>query len=128
MIRGAAAMQEVADWLEKLGLGQYAQRFAENDISFSVLPDLNQDLNDIGVSLGNRRQLLREIADLDNTAAAPQPTNSNPTATTVDCRQIKSPTEPTTGVKRPAKLISRFPGCYMPSLTSRAAGFGLGSA
>jgi SAM domain (Sterile alpha motif) len=29
-------MQQVADWLEKLGLGQYAQRFAQNDISFSV--------------------------------------------------------------------------------------------
>jgi SAM domain (Sterile alpha motif) len=25
-------MQQVADWLEKLGLGQYAQRFAENGI------------------------------------------------------------------------------------------------
>src|SRR6202030_2915575 len=32
---GAASMQQVADWLEKLGLGQYVQRFAENDISFS---------------------------------------------------------------------------------------------
>jgi hypothetical protein len=64
-------MQQVADWLEKLGLGQYAQRFAENDISFSVLPDLtDQDLKDIGVSLGHRRQLLREIANLDKTAAA----------------------------------------------------------
>jgi hypothetical protein len=30
-------MQLVADWLEKLGLVQYAQRFAENDISFVVL-------------------------------------------------------------------------------------------
>jgi hypothetical protein len=29
-------MQQVTDWLEKLGLGQYAQRFAENDIGFSV--------------------------------------------------------------------------------------------
>jgi hypothetical protein len=28
-------MQQIADWLEKLGLGQYAQRFAENDISFN---------------------------------------------------------------------------------------------
>ena len=38
-------MQQVADWLEKLGLGQYAQRFAENDIRFLVLPDLtDQDL------------------------------------------------------------------------------------
>jgi hypothetical protein len=49
-------MQQVADWLEKLGLGQYAQRFAENDISFAVLPDLtDQDLKEIGVSLGHRR-------------------------------------------------------------------------
>jgi hypothetical protein len=64
---GAAAMQQVADWLAKLGLGQYAQRFAEND--FSVLPDLtDQDLKDIGVSLGHRRQLPREIANLDKTA------------------------------------------------------------
>ena len=59
-------MQQIADWLEKLGLGQYAQRFAENDISFSVLPDLtDQDLKEIGVSLGHRRQLLRAIAELD---------------------------------------------------------------
>jgi uncharacterized protein YjiS (DUF1127 family) len=73
IIRGAAAMQQVADWLEKLGLGQYAQRFVENDISFSVLPDLtDQDLKDIGVSLGHRRQLLREIAKLGQTAAAPE--------------------------------------------------------
>jgi uncharacterized protein YjiS (DUF1127 family) len=65
-------MQQVADWLEKLGLGQYAKRFAENDISVSVLADLtDQDLKDIGVSLGHRRELLREIAKLDRTAAAP---------------------------------------------------------
>ena len=38
-------MQQIADWLEKLGLGQYAQRFAENDITFVILPDLtDQDL------------------------------------------------------------------------------------
>jgi class 3 adenylate cyclase/predicted ATPase len=58
-------MQQIADWLERLGLGQYAQRFAENDISFSVLSDLtDQDLKEIGVSLGHRRQLLRAIAEL----------------------------------------------------------------
>jgi class 3 adenylate cyclase len=58
-------MQQVADWLEKLGLGQYAQRFAENDISFAVLSDLtDQDLKEIGVSLGHRRQLLRAITEL----------------------------------------------------------------
>ena len=52
-------MQQIADWLQRLGLGQYAQRFAENDISFSILPDLtDQDLKELGVaSLGHRRQL-----------------------------------------------------------------------
>jgi hypothetical protein len=50
-------MQQIADWLQKLGLGQYAQRFAENDITFVILPDLtDQDLEKIGVaSLGHRR-------------------------------------------------------------------------
>ena len=33
-------MQQIADWLQKLGLGQYAQRFAENDITFLILSDL----------------------------------------------------------------------------------------
>jgi SAM (Sterile alpha motif) domain-containing protein len=57
-------MQQIADWLEKLGLGQYAQRFAENDVSFAVLPDLtDQDLKELGVSLGQRRQILRAIAE-----------------------------------------------------------------
>jgi class 3 adenylate cyclase/predicted ATPase len=59
-------MQQIADWLENLGLGQYAQRFAENDIDFDILSDLtDQDLEKIGVtSLGHRRKLLRTIANL----------------------------------------------------------------
>src|SRR6266699_3161647 len=62
----AVSMQQVADWLGKLGLGQYAQRFAENDISFVILPDLtDQDLEKIGVaSLGHRRLLLRALTEL----------------------------------------------------------------
>ena len=44
-------MEKIADWLQKLGLGQYAQRFAENDISFVILSDLtDQDLEKIGVA------------------------------------------------------------------------------
>ncbi len=72
-------MQQVADWLQKLGLGQYAQPFAENDISFSVLPDLtDQDLKEIGVSLGHRRQLLRAIAEMTGVEiVAPKLTNEN---------------------------------------------------
>jgi len=59
-------MQQIVDWLERLGLGQYGQRFAENDIDFEVLSDLtDQDLEKIGVaSVGHRRKLLRAIANL----------------------------------------------------------------
>jgi class 3 adenylate cyclase len=61
-----AAMQQLADWLEKLGLGQYAQCFVENGIDLGVLPDLtDQDLEKLGVLLGHRRKLLRAIAELD---------------------------------------------------------------
>src|SRR6202162_46338 len=61
-------MQQIAGWLEKLGLGQYAPRFAENDINFAILSDLtDQDLKELGVSsLGHRRQLLRAIAELNS--------------------------------------------------------------
>jgi hypothetical protein len=60
-------MQQIADWLEKLGLSEYVQRFNENHIDFTILPDLtDQDLEKIGVaSLGHRRKLLRAIANLE---------------------------------------------------------------
>ena len=69
--RGGAVMQQIADWLEKLGLGQYAQRFAENEIDISVLRHLtDQDLKDIGVPLGHRRKMLAAIGELVGTAPA----------------------------------------------------------
>jgi class 3 adenylate cyclase len=67
-------MQQIADWLGKLGLGQYAQGFAENDINFTILSDLSdQDLKELGVSsLGHRRQLLRAIAELNIQTSPPK--------------------------------------------------------
>ena len=62
-------MQQIAEWLEKLGLEQYAQRFAENDIDVSVLRHLTDaDLEKIGVSLGHRRKMLAAIAELHGAA------------------------------------------------------------
>jgi class 3 adenylate cyclase len=64
-------MQPIADWLEKLGMSEYAQRFAENRIDFSVLPDLtDQDLKDLGIILGDRRKMLRAIAEMTSTGPA----------------------------------------------------------
>ncbi len=44
---------EIAQWLEGLGLGQYAQGFAENDIGFDILPRLSDDNEPLARS--NRR-------------------------------------------------------------------------
>src|SRR3984893_17909404 len=59
------AMQQIADWLKNLGMAEYAERFAENRIDFSVLPDLtDHDLEKLGVLLGDRRKMLRAIREL----------------------------------------------------------------
>src|SRR4249919_2420281 len=57
-------MQQVADWLKKLGMSEYAQRFAESDIDIDVLSELtDQDFDRLGVSLGHRRRMLRAIRE-----------------------------------------------------------------
>src|SRR5499433_3030988 len=57
---------DVADWLRRLGLEQYAPAFAANDIDGEVLPELTaDDLIGLGVSsIGHRRKLLAAIAAL----------------------------------------------------------------
>jgi class 3 adenylate cyclase len=57
-------LPQIAKWLEKLGMSEYAQRFAENGISVAALRHLtDQDLTDIGVLLGHRRIMLAAIAE-----------------------------------------------------------------
>jgi class 3 adenylate cyclase/predicted ATPase len=61
-------MREIEDWLEKLGLSEYAHCFAENRIDFSILPELtDQHLKDLGIALGDRLKLLRAIRDAGGT-------------------------------------------------------------
>ncbi len=55
-------MERIADWLAKLDLGQYAQRFTENAIDVSVLHYLtDEDLKELGLPLGHRRKILAAI-------------------------------------------------------------------
>jgi class 3 adenylate cyclase len=64
-------MQQIADWLHELGMSEYAQRFVENRIDLSVLPDLtDQDLEKLGVLLGDRRKMLRAISNLGGASLA----------------------------------------------------------
>jgi class 3 adenylate cyclase len=64
---------DIAAWLRRLGLEQYAPAFRDNDVDGQVLPELTaEDLISIGVtSVGHRRKLLSAIAALG--AAAPAP-------------------------------------------------------
>jgi hypothetical protein len=91
-------MQQIADWLKKLGLPEYGERFAENGVDVSVLPHLtDQDLKDMGVLLGHRRKMLAAIGDLSSRpAAAPAPATGTlkgsaaiPTAVAVAPRMVK---------------------------------------
>lgn len=62
---------DVAEWLENHGLGQYAQLFDENDVDLEILPDLTEDdFENLGISLGHRKKLLRAI---DALSAGPEP-------------------------------------------------------
>jgi class 3 adenylate cyclase/predicted ATPase len=63
---------DLAEWLARHGLDQYAQTFAENNIEYSVLPDLTEDdLEKLGVSLGHRKKLLRAIDAVRREAVSP---------------------------------------------------------
>jgi class 3 adenylate cyclase len=56
-------MQDLAHWLEQLGISEYAQRFAEQDIDIEVLRELTEaDFDRLGVSIGHRRKLLKALA------------------------------------------------------------------
>ncbi len=55
----------IGDWLETIGLGQYAEAFAANDVDLEVAPELNDDdLRELGLSLGHRKKFLKAVAAL----------------------------------------------------------------
>jgi class 3 adenylate cyclase/predicted ATPase len=58
--------RDIGEWLEDLGLGKYAEVFAENEIDLAALPLVTEeDLKEIGVTLGARRKLLAAVAQLE---------------------------------------------------------------
>jgi class 3 adenylate cyclase/tetratricopeptide (TPR) repeat protein len=55
-------MSDLRDWLRENNLEQYADAFDANDIDLDILSELDdRDLEQLGVSLGNRRRLLKAI-------------------------------------------------------------------
>jgi class 3 adenylate cyclase/predicted ATPase len=61
---------EAKNWLEGIGLGQYAEIFARNRVDLDVLHDLTEaDLAELGLPLGDRKRLLRARASLIDPAS-----------------------------------------------------------
>jgi predicted ATPase/class 3 adenylate cyclase len=57
-------MSELRHWLRRNRLEQLADAFEANDIDLDVLPELTEeDLDKLGVSLGNRRRFLKAMAE-----------------------------------------------------------------
>ncbi len=74
-------MEQITDWLEKIGMSEYVQRFAENDIDVEILSELtDSDFDRLGVSIGHRRKIMRAIREL---ASSPVSSGPEPPASVV---------------------------------------------
>jgi SAM domain (Sterile alpha motif)/Adenylate and Guanylate cyclase catalytic domain len=70
-------MPDIERWLKSIGLEKYAEVFLRHDIDLDVAPSLSeQDLEQLGLSLGHRRKFLVAAAKLQ---AGSTPTTDHPT-------------------------------------------------
>ena len=108
---------------EVLGLERYEAAFRENAIDADVLRDLtDQDLEKLGVLLGDRRRLLRAIAALDGvsaaaSSAAPVP---SPVTSALISAAAASPTPSTVEVSGERRHVTAM-FCDLVDLTGIAA-------
>ena len=60
-------------WLTAIGLGGLADTFEENDVDLDLVPDLNEeDLRQLGLTLGQRKRLLRAAEALSGAEHDPE--------------------------------------------------------
>src|SRR5579864_1919958 len=90
-------MSDLRAWLRANGCEQYADAFEANDIGLDIVGELTeQDLAELGVSLGNRRRLMKAIAALGTapaSAAAPAlPAAAQPDAATASAAERRQVT------------------------------------
>ena len=82
-------MSELREWLRRHNLEQYADAFEANDIGIDILPELSErDLEQLGLSLGNRRRLLKAVAGRAAEAASPQQESPAQAAAEAERRQV----------------------------------------
>jgi class 3 adenylate cyclase len=67
-------MTALRDWLKATKLEPLAETLEAHDIDLDILPDLSEaDLEQLGLSLGNRRRLLKALAETGPAAQVPTP-------------------------------------------------------
>jgi class 3 adenylate cyclase len=83
-------VRDVAEWLASISLEEYVELFADNDIDLLVVRDLTeQDLKELGVSLGHRRKILRSASELGAAGAErPRTTHQPSLPESVERRQL----------------------------------------
>jgi class 3 adenylate cyclase len=69
--------QTIEDWLNQIGLDQYCETFVKNDVDLRALPYITEnDLQQMGVSLGHRRILLAAIKETAPSQSPDPPVSS----------------------------------------------------
>ena len=112
-------MVAVGQWLESNDLGQYRALFEENRIEFDILPDLTeQDLEKLGIPLGDRKRLLKAIATVSASARGAARGGDTPqAAAVVERREVTilfvdlsdyTRLTSTLGAEATHKLVQRF--------------------
>ena len=77
-------MNDLEKFLRKLGLEQYAEVLAENDVDLEVLPHVSDDdLKELGFSIGHRRKLLAALREMAS-AEESEPFSAGPEGETAN--------------------------------------------
>jgi len=85
------SMSDIRPWLRSLGLEKYNEVLTGHDIDLAVVPELTeQDLEELGFSLGHRRKFLAAAAQLRATTAA----------SVVASAQVQPPVQPASAAER----------------------------
>src|SRR5437868_1168172 len=82
-------MSDLRDWLRGSKFEQYADAFEANDIDLDILQELTEgDLEKLGVSLGNRRRLMKAIAERALNAGQSAPKARSESSGEAERRQV----------------------------------------
>ena len=89
-------MESFTAWLREQGLERYESAFRDNDIDFRVVGQLTeQDLKELGLTLGHRKLFLTAVATRLNPATANQEVGRVLPRRTKPCGRVQRRTPPT---------------------------------